>query len=91
MPLPPLGLGYYLFTDPFARWERLEHGAGIVAIVHRLTMDILPYRPLCVTEADDLHEARKRFPVKGGIMSLYRASRRTEQQEWQYLSAFQSS
>jgi hypothetical protein len=67
---PPVSLSLYPFIGPFARWEQVEHRAGIVAIVARSGMGALPYRPLFVTDADDLREAMAKLQ-KGGAFSTH--------------------
>ena len=70
IPLSPLSLGQYPFIGPFARWEQLEHSAGIVALVEQAPGGALSSRPLWLAEADDLQEAMAKFQAKGAPLSL---------------------
>jgi hypothetical protein len=54
--LPPVLLGRYPFAGPFARWEELQHRAGLFAILACPMSSAQSYHPLYFGEADDLRQ-----------------------------------
>jgi hypothetical protein len=56
-PLPPVALGGYPFTETTRQWKALPHRAGLVAILQAPSVPGQSYRPLFLTEAEDVHRA----------------------------------
>jgi hypothetical protein len=57
-------LGPYPFAGPFARWEELQHRAGLFAILACPPASVQAYHPLFVGEADDIYQQMATLSAK---------------------------
>jgi hypothetical protein len=57
VPLLPVALGPYPFSEITTRWKTLPHGAGIVALLHQPANPGQSYQLFFLDEADDVHDA----------------------------------